>query len=153
MRFLLSEYGKTIMAISAALLCLFLTITFLGPKLGTYYPDSPPKTVAIDISSTAYKQPVLLIEKEIILAKGNHLYDAKTYAGNINSVEYKAAKSAYVALATTYENPADKSSCPTVEVYGINEIDMSKKGYYPLLYTVTNRNNHTFAKTISVLVN
>lgn len=151
MRGFLEEYGKTILAVIIAIFSLGMGMYFLLSNLNIYYPEST-TGITEEISETSKNRPVLIINKNIRIEKGDLEYDAKSYAANKDSTEYQTVYQKYLDFGEAYED-ADKSEvCSKINVYGLDDVDVNQSGVYPLMYRVENKAGRKFIKKVSLIV-
>lgn len=154
MRALLAEYGRYILAVLIALIIFPFIIWIARTQFNTAYQE-PEKESLVNYSETsALADPVMVVD-DITITKGDAAYNAKPYLADKNGSGYKTVYKNYQKLATCYESSRNETALPpeSVEVIGIDEVDVTKKGIYKLLYRVVNSKGLQFQKVVYAIVN
>ena len=155
MNALLQEYGDALVSCIIGAIILVFMIGVTTNYYDRIYPDYNQQSI-VDVytdSMASAEPPILIVDKEIKIRRNDDNYNAKKYAGNRNSREYKNVMNNYKALATAYESDSNHTKID-VDVLRIETVDVTKVGkVFNLLYKVTNTNGHTTTKQVYVLIN
>ena len=159
MKAFLSEYGKAMSAAIITIFIFFVSAHLLFGMTDILYPRETVKEVVfasdggvIDLDKAAYNIPSIKVDKVIYITKGSDEYNGKAAAGNATRLNQVKAK--FLEKAEAYPSSdvvGDTSKKITPVVYGVEYIDTSTIGTYPIAYEVEH-NGHITIKNVTVAV-
>lgn len=149
MRVFLQEYGRSLLAVIVGSLSIGMSMFFLTKQICVNLNDGQESVAHV---SAAEDKPVILAPRVVKIDKGDSRYDAKTYADNKESDEYKQVYQFYLKEVRAYENSERNTECENLSVVGLEQIDVMQVGRYCLIYKAENYGGHTFVKNVNVIV-
>lgn len=149
MRAFLQEYGSSILAVIVGSISIGMSMFFLTKQIRVNLNDGQKNMVQV---SATEERPVILAPKVIKIDKGDGRFDAKVYAENKESDEYRQVYQFYLEQVEAYESSERKETCNNFSVEGIERINVEQVGRYRLTYKAENHGGHTFVKRVNVIV-